>query len=48
MKVVSSTAVRAIAMYYVIHVEEDLILTEDYCFTWLRVKENNKHNKANN
>ena len=47
MKGVTLTIVKAIAMYYVIYEEEDSPLTEDCCFTWMRVEEN-KDSKTNN
>ena len=48
MKAVISTIGKVIAMYHVTYVEEDSPLTEDFCFTWMRVEENNKNSKTNN
>ena len=48
MKAVTLTIAKAIAMYHVMYVVKDSPLTKDYCFTWMRVEENNKNSKTNN
>ena len=42
MKAVTLTIVEATASYHVINMEKDSPLTEDYCFTSVRVEENKR------